>query len=95
VGYAASLHLMALIRGTHYFSLDESHAVRVLATKLRINNYFITWWIFLLLWPLPVYFIPFAEMKGTSGQGGDDRVGWWKYSQRLSLIVNCWMARGL
>ena len=67
---------MALIRGTHYFSLDESHAVRLLAAKLQINRYFVTWWIFLVLWPLPLYFIPFAEMEGEQGVAWEGRYDW-------------------
>ncbi len=55
VCYAASLHIMTLIRSTHYmkFDLDNEKNVYNIGAKLGINHLFITWWSVGYLWPIP------------------------------------------
>lgn len=53
--YAASLHIMTLIRSAHYmkFDLDNEKNVYNIGAKLGINHLFITWWSVAYLWPIP------------------------------------------
>jgi hypothetical protein len=64
VSYAAGLHLLALVRGTHYFTLDQGHVVVLLAKRLRVVGMFGLWWALLVLWPLPLYFIALSPNAG-------------------------------
>jgi hypothetical protein len=64
VSYAAGLHLLALVRGTHYFTLDQGHVIFLLAKRLRVVSMFSLWWALLLLWPLPMYFIALSPNAG-------------------------------
>eukprot|EP00879_Flechtneria_rotunda_P011350 GHRR01011855.1.p1 GENE.GHRR01011855.1~~GHRR01011855.1.p1 ORF type:complete len:380 (+),score=62.77 GHRR01011855.1:1448-2587(+) len=58
VAYAASLHLMALIRAAHYFSLDPSHSIVKFQQRQGVMHWWNAWWGVLWLWPIPIYFIP-------------------------------------
>jgi hypothetical protein len=58
IAYDFSLHMLAAIRGAHYFGLEPQHrAVRSVA-RAGVKGWWLGWWLMLLVWPVPVYMLP-------------------------------------
>lgn len=68
--YAASLHLLALIRAAHYFSFQKDHSAVRSVEAAGVKGWWMAWWAGLLLWPLPVYFVPLL-IRYCNGQEHD------------------------
>ena len=53
--YAASLHIMALIRACHYIRPEQQDDRNVLklGERLGISHLLIKWWALVFLWPVP------------------------------------------
>jgi len=83
VSYAASLHLLALTRAAHYFSLSTEHHTVRSVERAGVKGWWLGWWTMVLLWPVPVYFLPLlVRSLNSSGpdevwqQGFQQEAGW-------------------
>jgi hypothetical protein len=95
--YAASLHLLALIRAAHFFSLDGRHKAVASVERAGVKRWWVAWWLMLWCWPLPVYFLPWlvrhANEEGaslswvTAGSGGDVSAGGGSVGVSVSLLL--------
>jgi hypothetical protein len=76
ITYAFSLHMLAAIRGAHYFGLQPEHRAVRSVSKAGVKGWWMGWWVMLALWPVPVYFLPLLirSVNGTepTHPGEDD-----------------------
>jgi hypothetical protein len=56
--YAASLHLVAITRAAHYFSLDSRHSAVRSVERAGVKGWWLAWWAVLAAWPVSIYFLP-------------------------------------
>eukprot|EP00882_Tetradesmus_deserticola_P008029 GHRQ01008458.1.p1 GENE.GHRQ01008458.1~~GHRQ01008458.1.p1 ORF type:complete len:479 (+),score=171.28 GHRQ01008458.1:521-1957(+) len=71
VSYGFSLHMLAAIRGAHYFGLEPEHRAVRSVTRAGVKAWWVGWWVMLLLWPVPVYFLPLLirDVNGLEAGG--------------------------
>lgn len=67
--YAASLHLVGLTRAAHYFSFDRRHNVVRSVERKGVKGWWLAWWGLVVVWPLPVYFLPLL-VRSINGDHG-------------------------
>jgi hypothetical protein len=72
VAYASSLHLVGITRAAHFFSIDRSHGAVRSVERAGVKGWWLAWWGLLVVWPLPVYFLPLlvAKLNAEDASGG-------------------------
>ena len=63
VAYASSLHLVGVTRAAHFLSIDRSHGAVRSVESAGVKGWWLAWWGLLVVWPLPVYFLPLLVAK--------------------------------